>query len=132
SFASWREQLGTLGSGNHFVEICTDEAEHVWLVLHSGSRGVGDRIATHHIKIAQKLMDVRKIPLKDRDLAYLPEHSQEFNNYIRDLLWAQDFALSNREEMMDRAMLELSFCMYKEARHEEVMTRKRIKCHHNF
>jgi tRNA-splicing ligase RtcB (3'-phosphate/5'-hydroxy nucleic acid ligase) len=98
SFADWREQLGTLGSGNHFVEVCADEAEQLWLVLHSGSRGVGNRIASHHIKIAQKLMDAQKIPLKDRDLAYLPEHSSEFRNYIRDLLWAQDFALSNRED----------------------------------
>src|SRR5216110_512850 len=65
SFAGWREQLGTLGSGNHFVELCADEADHLWLVLHSGSRGVGNRIAGHHIKIAQKLMDARKIPLKD-------------------------------------------------------------------
>jgi tRNA-splicing ligase RtcB len=132
SFAAWREQLGTLGSGNHFVELCADETEQVWMVLHSGSRGVGNRIATHHIKIAQKVMDFCKIPLKDRDLAYLPEPSQEFRNYIRDLLWAQDFALSNREEMMDRAMMELSFCMYKEGGHEQAMVKTRINCHHNF
>jgi tRNA-splicing ligase RtcB (3'-phosphate/5'-hydroxy nucleic acid ligase) len=89
SFAGWREQLGTLGSGNHFVELCTDETQQVWLALHSGSRGVGNRIASHHIKIAQKLMDLRKVPLKDRDLAYLPEDTLEFKHYIRDLLWAQ-------------------------------------------
>jgi tRNA-splicing ligase RtcB (3'-phosphate/5'-hydroxy nucleic acid ligase) len=132
SFAGWREQLGTLGSGNHFVELCTDETQQVWLALHSGSRGVGNRIATHHIKIAQKLMDLRKVPLKDRDLAYLPENTPEFKNYIRDLLWAQDFALANREEMMDRATMELSLCMYKEAGHEHAMTKTRINCHHNF
>jgi tRNA-splicing ligase RtcB len=132
SYADWKGQLGSLGSGNHFVELCTDEAEHVWLVLHSGSRGVGNRIASHHIKIAQKLMDARNVPLKDRDLAYLPEQSEEFRNYIRDLLWAQDFALSNREEMMDRAMTELSYCMFNEGGHEQAMSRKRINCHHNF
>src|ERR1700691_2916071 len=115
TFSGWQEQLGTLGSGNHFVEVCLDEQEQVWLVLHSGSRGVGNRIASHHIKIAQKLMDLRKIPLKDRDLAYLPEESPEFRDYVRDLQWAQDYALANREEMMDRAMTELSHTIFGEA-----------------
>ena len=132
TFAEWQEQLGTLGSGNHFVEVCLDEAEQVWLVLHSGSRGVGNRLASHHIKIAQKLMSLHKIPLKDRDLAYLPEDSPEFSAYMRDLLWAQDYALANREEMMDRAMTELSFTMKGEAGHEQAITRQRINCHHNF
>jgi len=131
-FSGWQEQLGTLGSGNHFVEICLDEAQQVWLVLHSGSRGVGNRLASHHIKIAQKLMALHKVPLKDRDLAYLPEDSQEFKDYMRDLLWAQDFALANREEMMDRAMNELSHAMFHESGHEQAMTRQRINCHHNF
>ena len=131
-FSGWQEQLGTLGSGNHFVEVCLDEAQQVWLVLHSGSRGVGNRLAGHHIKIAQKLMSLYKVPLKDRDLAYLPEETPEFKDYIRDLLWAQDYALANREEMMDRAMTELSFTMFGEAGHEQAMTRQRINCHHNF
>jgi tRNA-splicing ligase RtcB len=108
------------------------EREQVWLVLHSGSRGVGNRIASHHIKIAQKLMDLRKVPLKDRDLAYLPEETPEFKDYIRDLLWAQDYALANREEMMDRAMTELSHTMFGEAGREQSFTRQRINCHHNF
>jgi tRNA-splicing ligase RtcB len=132
SFSGWQEQLGTLGSGNHFVEVCLDERDKVWLVLHSGSRGVGNRLASHHIKIAQKLMALRKIPLKDRDLAYLPEETSEFREYIRDLLWAQDYALANREEMMDRAMTELSHTMFNEAGHEQAMTQQRINCHHNF
>jgi tRNA-splicing ligase RtcB (3'-phosphate/5'-hydroxy nucleic acid ligase) len=131
-FSGWQEQLGTLGSGNHFVEVCQDEAEQVWLVLHSGSRGVGNRIASHHIKIAQKLMDLGHVPLKDRDLAYLPEQTPEFRNYIRDLLWAQDYALANREEMMDRAMTELSYTLFGEAGHEEGFTEQRINCLHNF
>jgi tRNA-splicing ligase RtcB len=132
TFSGWQEQLGTLGSGNHFVEVCLDEAEQVWLVLHSGSRGVGNRIASHHIKIAQKLMDLGKVPLKDRDLAYLPEQTPEFRNYIRDLLWTQDYALANREEMMDRAMTELSYSLFGEAGHEHAFTKQRINCHHNF
>jgi tRNA-splicing ligase RtcB len=132
AFSGWQEQLGTLGSGNHFVEVSLDEAEHVWLVLHSGSRGVGNRLAGHHIKTAQKLMAIHKVPLKDRDLAYLPEDSPEFHEYIRDLLWAQDYALANREEMMDRAMTELSHVMFGEGGHEQAITRQRINCHHNF
>jgi tRNA-splicing ligase RtcB len=127
-YAVWQNQLGSLGSGNHFVEVCLDEAQQVWLVLHSGSRGVGNVMASHHIKVAQKLMALHKI----RDLAYLPEDSPEFKDYIRDLLWAQDFALANREEMMDRAMAELSFTMFSEAGHEQAMTKQRINCHHNF
>jgi len=131
-YSNWHAQLGTLGSGNHFIEVCLDESDNVWLVLHSGSRGVGNQIASRHIKIAQKMMEVRKIPLKDRDLAYLPEGTKEFNEYMRDLHWAQDFALANREEMMDRAMTELSFTMYKETGHEQGMEKQRINCHHNF
>ena len=131
-FAGWQEQVGTLGSGNHFVEVCLDENQKVWLVLHSGSRGVGNQIASFHIRVAQKLMALRKVPLKDRDLAYLPEETQEFKDYIRDLLGAQDFALANREEMMDRAMKELSYTMFDEPGHEQAMTKQRINCHHNF
>jgi tRNA-splicing ligase RtcB len=131
-YSDWQEQLGTLGSGNHFVEVCLDEAQQVWLVLHSGSRGVGNKIASYHIKIAQKLMAERRVTLKDRDLAYLPEETPEFREYMRDLLWAQDYALANREEMMDRAMTELSHTMYGEGGHEQAMTRQRINCHHNF
>jgi tRNA-splicing ligase RtcB (3'-phosphate/5'-hydroxy nucleic acid ligase) len=132
TFSKWQEQLGTLGSGNHFVEVCLDETQQVWLVLHSGSRGVGNRIAGHHIKIAQRLMALRKVPLKDRDLAYLPEETPEFKDYIRDLLWAQDYALANREEMMDRAMTELSYTLFGETGHQQAITRQRINCHHNF
>lgn len=130
--SDWTSQLGTLGSGNHFIEVCLDESETVWLVLHSGSRGVGNQIAQKHIKVAQKLMGIYHISLKDRDLAYLSENTEEFKEYIRDLLWAQDFALLNREEMMDRAMTELSYAVYKEAGHERELEVERINCHHNF
>jgi tRNA-splicing ligase RtcB (3'-phosphate/5'-hydroxy nucleic acid ligase) len=132
NYSDWEAQLGTLGSGNHFVEVCLDENQHVWLVLHSGSRGVGNKIASHHIKIAQKLMAAQNVVLTDRDLAYLPEGTKEFSAYIRDLLWAQDFALANREEMMDRAMTELSFTMYGEGGHQLAIEKQRINCHHNF
>jgi tRNA-splicing ligase RtcB len=130
--SDWMHQLGSLGSGNHFIEVCLDESDTVWLVLHSGSRGIGNQLAQKYIKIAQKLMEQNDIPLKDRDLAYLSEGTNDFRNYIRDLLWAQDFALLNREEMMDRALTELSKTIYKEAGHEQELESERINCHHNF
>jgi tRNA-splicing ligase RtcB (3'-phosphate/5'-hydroxy nucleic acid ligase) len=128
----WTEALGSLGSGNHFIEICLDESEQVWVVLHSGSRGIGNKLAMKHIKTAQKLMDENRVQLKDRDLAYLVEGRKEFSDYITDLLWAQDFALLNREEMMDRVMTELSYLFYKEDGHQADMELERINCHHNF
>jgi tRNA-splicing ligase RtcB (3'-phosphate/5'-hydroxy nucleic acid ligase) len=99
---NWRFQLGSLGSGNHFIEVSLDEADRVWLFLHSGSRGVGNKLAQRHIKIAQALAARARITLPDPDLAYLTEGSDEFSAYIRDLRWAQHFALLNREEMMHR------------------------------
>jgi tRNA-splicing ligase RtcB (3'-phosphate/5'-hydroxy nucleic acid ligase) len=128
----WTEALGSLGSGNHFIEISLDESDRVWVVLHSGSRGIGNRLAMKHIRIAQKLMDENSIQLKDRDLAYLAENRDEFQKYIKDLLWAQDFALLNREEMMDRVMTELSYLFYKEDGHQKEIELDRINCHHNF
>ena len=128
----WTEALGSLGSGNHFIEICLDESEQVWVVLHSGSRGIGNKLAMKHIKTAQKLMDENRVQLKDRDLAYLVEGRKEFSDYITDLLWAQDFALLNREEMMDRVMTELSYLFYKEDGHQADIELERINCHHNF
>jgi tRNA-splicing ligase RtcB (3'-phosphate/5'-hydroxy nucleic acid ligase) len=129
---NWTAALGSLGSGNHFIEICLDENKQVWVVLHSGSRGIGNRLATKHIKIAQKLMDANSVSLKDRDLAYLLENTPEFEAYIADLLWAQDFALLNREEMMDRVMKELSYTFYREDGHQSEIELERINCHHNF
>jgi tRNA-splicing ligase RtcB (3'-phosphate/5'-hydroxy nucleic acid ligase) len=128
----WTEALGSLGSGNHFIEICLDESDRVWVVLHSGSRGIGNKLAMKHIGIAQKLMDENSIKLKDRDLAYLSETRGEFHKYINDLLWAQDFALLNREEMMDRIMTELSYVFYTENGHQKQIELERINCHHNF
>ena len=105
---NWREQLGSLGSGNHFIEVSLDETDAVWLFLHSGSRGVGNKIAQHHIKVAQRLAKQWWIDLPDPDLAYLVEGTPEFTRYIGELRWAQHFALLNREEMMDRVIRQVS------------------------
>ena len=123
----WRNQLGSLGSGNHFIEISVDEADTVWMFLHSGSRGVGNKIAQHHIKVAQRLARQWWIELPHPDLAYLVEGTPEFTRYIRELRWAQRFALLNREEMMDRVANQLG--RFLGATVEE---RERINCHHNF
>lgn len=128
----WEYQLGSLGSGNHFIEISLDEENNVWVVLHSGSRGIGNQIAQKHIKVAQNLMEKMFIHLKDPDLAYLCEDMVGFGDYISDLHWAQDFALMNREEMMDRVMTELSYSFFKEGGHEKEIETERINCHHNF
>lgn len=124
---NWREQLGTLGSGNHFIEVSLDEADRVWLFLHSGSRGVGNKIAQHHIKVAQRLARQWWIELPNPDLAYLVEGTPEFTRYIAELTWAQHFALLNREEMMDRVTRQVS-----EWVGTPVEERQRINCHHNF
>ncbi len=129
---NWREQLGTLGGGNHFVEICVDTEDTIWATLHSGSRGVGNKIGNMYIEKAQKLMALYHIKLKDNDLAYLPEGTKEFDDYMRDLHWAQKFALLNREEMMDRVMTELSYQFYGEDGHQKELEVERINSHHNF
>ncbi|MDN3310356.1 RtcB family protein [Microbacterium oryzae] len=123
----WRLQLGSLGSGNHFIEVSVDETDALWMFLHSGSRGVGNRIAQHHIAIAQRICRDARIDLPNRDLAYLEEGSGEFAQYIRELRWAQRFALLNREEMMDRVAEQLGGFLGTEV--EEL---ERINCHHNF
>jgi tRNA-splicing ligase RtcB len=123
----WRLQLGSLGSGNHFIEVSADEADAIWLFLHSGSRGVGNRIAQHHIGIARAHAKKNWIELPDPDLAYLVEETPEFDAYIAELRWAQHYALLNREEMMDRVVRQMSEWM-----DEPVAERERINCHHNF
>jgi tRNA-splicing ligase RtcB len=124
---NWHLQLGTLGSGNHFIEVSLDEQDRVWLFLHSGSRGVGNKLAMKHIKIAQRLCEQWWIPLPDPDLAYLVEGTNEFWAYIRDLRWAQHFALLNREEMMHRVVDALSTWIGNGVEQQEV-----IQCHHNY
>lgn len=128
----WAHSLGSLGSGNHFIEICLDELDRVWVVLHSGSRGIGNLLAQKHIKIAQNMAKEMMIHLEDPDLAYLPQARPEFQDYVEDLLWAQKFALLSREEMMDRVLTELSYTMFGKDGHQQAMEVERINCHHNF
>ncbi len=92
--------LGTLGTGNHFIEVCLDETETVWFLLHSGSRGVGNRFGTFFIELAKNDMRQWMINLPDKDLAYLPQGTEHFDDYVRAVHWAQDYALANRELMM--------------------------------
>lgn len=127
----WREQLGSLGGGNHFIELCLDESDRVWLTLHSGSRGVGNKIAQRHIKIAQKLCKQWWIDLPDPDLAYLVVGTKEFAAYLRELNWAQQFALENRAEMMDRFIWAFLEWMGRE-HHSDHIELERINCHHNY
>jgi tRNA-splicing ligase RtcB len=129
---TWQLQLGTLGGGNHFIELATDTSENVWATLHSGSRGIGNRIGNLHIRRAQTIASESGVALPDRDLAYLNEGTQEFDEYVRDLQWAQHFALLNREEMMDRVMTELSRAIYGDGGHTHELEVQRINCHHNF
>ena len=120
------KQFGTLGSGNHFFELCVDERSRVWVVLHSGSRGIGNKLAQMHITKARKLADALSLRLEDPDLAYFTEGTPEFQAYIADMLWAQDYARANRDQMMDNAMREIfEFLGFG---HET----QRINCHHNF
>jgi tRNA-splicing ligase RtcB (3'-phosphate/5'-hydroxy nucleic acid ligase) len=119
-------QFGTLGAGNHFVAVAVDERARVWTVVHSGSRGVGNELATGHINRARKVAHRSRLQLEDRDLAYFSEGTEEFDNYVADMLWAQDYARANREQMMDVLLDELfSFA----GDGSEV---QRINCHHNY
>ena len=123
----WELQLGTLGSGNHFIEVTVDEDDRVWLFLHSGSRGVGNRIARHHIGVAADLCRTWHIQLPHRDLAYLAEGTAEFDAYIAQMRWAQHYALLNREEMMDRVVRQFA-----EWVDGPVERTEEINCHHNY
>lgn len=120
-------QMGTLGGGNHFIEICLDEKNNVWIMLHSGSRGAGNRIGTYFIEKAKKEMERYFISLPDKDLAYLSEESQLFGDYMMCVGWAQDYAMENRTVMMQRVVTALQrftkpFQLVDEA----------INCHHNY
>jgi tRNA-splicing ligase RtcB len=125
--ADWTMQIGSLGSGNHFIEISIDEEDRIWLFLHSGSRGVGNKLAMRHIKIAQEFCERYWIDLPDPDLAYLVEGTPEFDNYLRCLTWAQHFALLNREEMMHRVEESVYHVTGRNWFVDE-----RVNCHHNY
>lgn len=121
----WELQLGSLGGGNHFIEVSVDENSDVWLFLHSGSRGIGNRLAQHHIRIARDACKTVQLP--NPDLAYLEEGTDVFDNYVRDLQWAQHFALLNRAEMMDRVVTAFEDYMQ-----DSVERLEEINCHHNY
>jgi tRNA-splicing ligase RtcB len=119
-------QFGTLGSGNHFVEVCLDERDRVWTVLHSGSRGIGNQLATRHIERAKALMRQYFITLDDPNLAYLVQDTPEFTHYIRDMLWAQRYAMASRARMDETVVGSL----FEVVGHGDRV--RTINCHHNF
>ena len=120
--------MGTLGGGNHFVEVCLDQAGAVWIMLHSGSRGVGNAIGTHFIELAKKDAELHQRNLPDKDLSYLEEGAQYFGDYVRGVGWAQKFAKLNREVMMQRTIGALRKVISKPFEtHLEA-----VNCHHNY
>ncbi|MCY1031337.1 RtcB family protein [Corallococcus sp. BB11-1] len=121
--------LGTLGTGNHFIELCLDESDGVWLMLHSGSRGVGNRIGSYFIELAKKDMSRYHIHLPDADLAYLPEGTEHFDDYVFAVSWAQDFAAMNRELMM-RSTVEALKASGELPPFE--LAESAVNCHHNY
>jgi tRNA-splicing ligase RtcB len=120
-----RRQFGSLGSGNHFLELCTDERDAVWVMLHSGSRGIGNRLAQRHIESTRRL--VFEHPLEDRDLAYLTQGTPEFDAYIADMLWAQSYAAANRAQMLESAMAVLASVL-----DHPLTPTETVNIHHNY
>jgi tRNA-splicing ligase RtcB len=128
SWGKAASQLGSLGGGNHFIELCIDENQDVWVMLHSGSRGIGNQIGTHFIERAKRNMEKFFVQLPDADLAYFPEDTDDFNEYVEAVNWAQEFAFANRARMMDFVLAALK-------RHipiEFTITQEAINCHHNY
>ncbi|HJY79048.1 MAG TPA: RtcB family protein [Burkholderiales bacterium] len=124
---SWAHQLGTLGGGNHFIEVCLDESGQAWVMLHSGSRGIGNAIGTYFIELAKRDAERISLSLPDKDLAYFPEGAQHFDDYVEAVGWAQDYARANREEMMDLVLEAMQ-------RHLPAfgVTGTAVNCHHNY
>lgn len=123
-----RSHLGTLGTGNHFIEVCLDEAQSVWFMLHSGSRGVGNAIGTTFISLAQQDMRQHLANLPDRDLAYLVEGSQHYEDYVFAVSWAQAYARRNRELMMEAVLAAAQRVLRKPFQAEL----EAVNCHHNY
>lgn len=121
-------QLGTLGSGNHFIELCIDENQDVWIMLHSGSRGIGNMIGTHYIAKAKQDMEKFYITLPDDNLAYFPEDTENFDDYMAAVGWAQNYALENRRIMMQEVIAALR----QEIAKPFTITQEAINCHHNY
>jgi tRNA-splicing ligase RtcB len=124
---TWGRQLGTLGGGNHFIELCLDEHDDVWVMLHSGSRGIGNKIGQYFIEKAKKDMGKALGNLPDKDLAYFTEGTQYFEDYVEAVGWAQDYAMLNRREMM-RLVLEV----LQKHLPKFTTTQEAINCHHNY
>ena len=124
---TWLKQLGTLGGGNHFIEICLDEHDEVWIMLHSGSRGIGNTIGRYFIELARADMERLSIHLPDRDLAYFSEGAQHFKEYVNAVHWAQEYALQNRREMM-----RLIIDALRKLLQPFTLTNEAINCHHNY
>ena len=126
-FSNWVNQMGTLGGGNHFIEVCLDESDRVWVMLHSGSRGIGNAMADYFIKLAKKDMEHWMIHLPDQNLAYFPEGSEHFEDYVEAVGWAQEYAFQNRQSMVDLVLAALT-------RHLPAfeVTSEVVNCHHNY
>lgn len=121
--------LGTLGTGNHFIEICLDETDRLWIMLHSGSRGIGNAIGSYFIERAKEHMRRWFVTLPDADLAYLPEKTQDFDDYIEAVGWAQEFAAENRRQMLSATMRALAGAL---GRPDVVWQEEAVNCHHNY
>jgi tRNA-splicing ligase RtcB len=126
-FSKWMNQMGTLGGGNHFIEVCLDGDDQLWVMLHSGSRGIGNALAAYFIELARQDMERWMIHLPDRDLAYFPEGSAHFDDYIEAVTWAQEYAMQNRECMLDLVLKALGRHLPEFDVQSEV-----INCHHNY
>jgi tRNA-splicing ligase RtcB len=126
-YQTWTQQLATLGGGNHFIELCLDENQNVWIMLHSGSRGIGNSIGRYFISLAKKDMESHIAQLPHKDLAYFSEGTQYFDDYVQAVHWAQDYAMWNRKEMM-RLILDA----LKKVLPEFSITKEAINCHHNY
>jgi tRNA-splicing ligase RtcB len=124
---NWVCQMGTLGGGNHFIEVCLDEESHVWAMLHSGSRGIGNAIGTHFIQLARRDAERKELNLPDRDLAYFQEGAEHFDDYVEAVGWAQRYAAANRDAMMELVLAALR-------RHLPAfeVTSEAVNCHHNY
>lgn len=123
-----QRQIGTLGSGNHFIELCLDQNDDVWVMLHSGSRGIGNLIGRYFIEKAKKRMESLDITLPDSNLAYLSDGSEDFDDYVEAVQWAQDYAFENRREMMERTIAAIR----REIKKPFHVTEEAINCHHNY
>jgi len=126
-YQTWIRQIGSLGGGNHFIELCLDENDDVWIMLHSGSRGIGNAIGQYFIALAKKDMERHFINLPDKDLAYFTEGAEYFEDYIEAVGWAQDYAMANRREMMYFILKMLAKKLPKFG-----VTKEAINCHHNY